>query len=136
LLHNQISPHFHLIGDERAMQQIALNLLTNAVKFTPAGGSVHAQSYLDADWLTLKIIDNGRGIAPEDLERVFENFGQGRHDRAIKDRGTGLGLPIVRGLIEAHGGDVRIQSQLGRGTSVIIRLPAVRVRPAGAESAA
>jgi signal transduction histidine kinase len=131
-LHNQVSPHIDLQGDERAMQQIALNLLTNAVKFTPSGGSVHAQSFLDADWLTLKIVDNGKGIAPDDLERVFENFGQGRHDHAVKDRGTGLGLPIVRGLIEAHGGDVRIKSQVGRGTAVVIRLPAQRVRPAAA----
>jgi signal transduction histidine kinase len=118
------------------MQQIALNLLTNAVKFTPAGGSVHAQSFIDQDWLTVKIVDTGKGIAPDDLERIFENFGQGRHDHAVKDRGTGLGLPIVRGLIESHGGDVRIQSQVGRGTAVIIRLPAARMRPAAAGAAA
>jgi signal transduction histidine kinase len=131
-LHNQVSPHFDLSGDERAMQQIALNLLTNALKFTPPGGSVHAQSYLDATWLTLKIIDTGKGIAPDDLDRVFESFGQGRHDQASADRGTGLGLPIVRGLIQAHGGDVRIESQVGRGTTVVIRLPAALVLPAAA----
>jgi two-component system cell cycle sensor histidine kinase PleC len=131
-LYNQVSPHFDLQGDARAMHQIALNLLTNAVKFTPAGGSVHAQSFLDAQWLTLKVIDTGRGIAPDDLDRVFASFGQGRHDHAPSDRGTGLGLPIVRGLIEAHGGDVRIDSQLGRGTTVTVRLPATLLRAASA----
>ena len=69
------------------------------------------------------------GIACDDLERVLESFGQGRHDVATsEERGTGLGLPIVRGLAQAHGGTLRIDSEVGKGTTVYIDLPASRVQ--------
>jgi signal transduction histidine kinase len=127
---NQIDPSLIVAGDERAFNQIAVNLTSNALKFTPSGGSVTVQSFADPAGVTLKFIDTGRGIRPEDLEAVFESFGQGRHDHAVKDRGTGLGLPIVRGLMRAHGGDARIDSLVGRGTTVILRIPAERLQMA------
>jgi two-component system cell cycle sensor histidine kinase PleC len=67
------------------------------------------------------------GIAEADQKRVFENFGQGRHDVVTSDKGTGLGLPIVKGLVEAHGGRVTLQSVVGEGTRVTIYMPAARV---------
>src|SRR5581483_12212435 len=92
-------------GDERALKQIMLNLLSNAVKFTPAGGKINVFARRDSRGdLLLGVADTGIGIAPEDHERVFQNFGQGRHDVVTSDKGTGLGLPIVKGLAEAHGG--------------------------------
>jgi signal transduction histidine kinase len=86
--------------------------------------SAHKQS--DGS-LALAVVDNGMGIAEADQKRVFENFGQGRHDVVTSDKGTGLGLPIVKGLVEAHGGRVTLQSVVGEGTHVTIYMPAARV---------
>ena len=117
-------------ADERAIRQIVLNLLSNALKFTPALGCVRAFLRIEADGsIAFGVTDTGYGIREEDLERVFQNFGQGRHDVAMPDKGTGLGLPIVKGLAEAHGGDVHLTSRVGEGTCVTVVLPADRLRP-------
>jgi signal transduction histidine kinase len=76
--------------------------------------------------LEFGIRDTGVGIAPEDQALVFENFGQGRHDVVTAEKGTGLGLPIVKGLIEEHGGTVSLTSHVGRGTTVLLHLPPQR----------
>jgi len=121
----------HVRGDERALKQIMLNLLSNALKFTPAQGSVVAfVSCEENGAITFGVRDTGVGIALEDQARVFENFGQGRHDVVTADKGTGLGLPIVKGLAEAHGGSVSLNSRVGEGTLVSVRLPADRVHSA------
>jgi two-component system, cell cycle sensor histidine kinase PleC len=134
---NNIPTDVVLMGDARALRQAAVNIATNAVKFTPAGGEIRADYDIDTDGNpTIHIVDTGRGIQPEDLQRVFESFGQGRHDHAPKERGTGLGLPIVRGLIRAHGGDVTIASEPGKGTTVSVRLPAWRLTQPAARTAA
>jgi two-component system cell cycle sensor histidine kinase PleC len=131
-------PGLTMRGDERALKQCIVNLLTNAVKFTPAGGQVRIAAAYGADGLTVSISDTGCGVHPDDLATVFESFGQGRHNSAAKERGTGLGLPIVRGLIRAHGGEVAMTSTLGQGTTVSLFVPASRLiaRPAAAEAAA
>ena len=122
---NDVPSGIVLSGDETALQQIVINLTANAIKFTPHGGSVRWTGACDASGvLTLCVEDTGSGICPDDLELVFEAFGQGRHDIAAKERGTGLGLPIVRGLMKAHGGDVSIESTLGQGTRVTLTFPA------------
>ena len=119
----------HLYCDERALKQVLLNLLSNAVKFTPRGGRVVAFAHEPAEGgLCLGICDTGVGISEEDRQRVFQNFGQGRHDVVIADKGTGLGLPIVKGLVEAHGGRLVLESRVGEGTTVSIYLPTNRVR--------
>jgi signal transduction histidine kinase len=115
-------------GDERALKQILLNLLSNAIKFTPRGGHVTVFARREADGtIALGVADSGVGIAAEDRERVFQNFGQGRHDVVTADKGTGLGLPIVKGLVEAHGGRIALVSEVGEGTTVTIHLPASRI---------
>jgi signal transduction histidine kinase len=81
--------------------------------------------------MLLGVSDTGVGIAPEDQAKVFDSFGQGKHDVAVAEKGTGLGLAIVRGLAEAHHGKVHLESQVGKGTCVTLHLPAVRVRPRG-----
>jgi signal transduction histidine kinase len=77
--------------------------------------------------MVVGVSDSGVGIADEDQAKVFDSFGQGKHDVAIADKGTGLGLTIVKGLVEAHGGTVRLESKVGVGTTVTLRLPASRV---------
>lgn len=120
-----------LFVDDRAMRQIMINLVSNGIKFTPAEGRVKLFARMAADGTpTFGVIDTGVGIAPQDLPRVFESFGQGRHEALVADKGTGLGLPIVKGLVEAHGGSVRLESAPGQGTSVMILLPKNRIRAA------
>jgi len=117
-----------LYADERGMRQIVLNLLSNAIKFTKPGGEVRVRASLTSDGgLCLRVSDTGVGIAPEDQARVFESFGQGRHDVVIGELGVGLGLPIVRGLAEAHGGSVTLQSVVGSGTTVTVIMPPERL---------
>ena len=120
-----------LYADERALKQVLLNLLSNAVKFTPPGGDVTVFAHVDDDGtLALGVRDTGVGIAEADQSKVFQHFGQGRHDVVTDDKGTGLGLPIVKGLVEMHGGTVDLASAIGEGTCVTAHLPAERLRPA------
>jgi two-component system cell cycle sensor histidine kinase PleC len=125
-----------LRADERALRQILLNLLSNALKFTPPDGTVTAFARNERDGsLSFGVRDTGIGIAEADRLRVFETFGQGRPDIATHDKGTGLGLPIVRGLAEAHGGRVELASEVGEGTCVSVWLPARRCHAARARAA-
>jgi two-component system cell cycle sensor histidine kinase PleC len=117
-----------LYVDDRAVRQILTNLVTNAIKFTPSGGDVVLFAHMDEGAPVFGVSDNGVGIAEEDHTQVFQNFGQGRHDAVIADRGTGLGLPIVRGLVEAMEGSVTLESAPGKGTRVTVVLPAWRAR--------
>ncbi|HEX4860640.1 MAG TPA: HAMP domain-containing sensor histidine kinase, partial [Rhizomicrobium sp.] len=104
-----------VIADRRALKQILLNLLANAIKFSRSGGCVELFARLTPDGkLAFGVRDDGVGIAAEDHARVFERFGQVRHDIASAEEGTGLGLPIVKGLAEAHGGSVGLESQAGK----------------------
>ncbi len=120
-----------LAADERAVVQMLANLLTNGVKFTPKGGAVTIRiepSHLIEGGVALGVHDTGAGIRPEDLGHVLESFGQGRHEVAsLDERGTGLGLPIVKGLIEAHGGRFELTSEFGKGTSATLHFPPDRL---------
>jgi two-component system cell cycle sensor histidine kinase PleC len=129
-LANGIEPDLpFLFADARAVKQILINLLSNAVKFTQGGGAVTVFGEMDAFGnFEFGVADTGVGIAAEDLERVFDSFGQGKHDVAIADKGTGLGLCIVRGLTEAHGGTVALESEIGKGTRVTLTIPGSRAR--------
>ncbi|MBV9044739.1 MAG: sensor histidine kinase, partial [Alphaproteobacteria bacterium] len=120
-------PNIH--ADERALRQIIVNLVSNAIKFTPAGGRVTAFGDVRHDGaLSFGVEDTGIGIAVEEQDKVFESFGQGRHDAIMADKGTGLGLPIVKGLAEAHGGRVELTSVPSEGTRVTVIFPADRGR--------
>ncbi len=116
-----------LWADERAVRQICLNLLTNALKFTPVGGQIEVQ--VDADERGsqyLVVRDNGPGIPEDELPRVMESFGQGGLAHKTAEGGTGLGLPIVRKLVDLHGGAFNLKSKLSRGTEVTATFPASR----------
>ena len=111
------------VGDRRAFQQILINLLSNAVKFTPEGGSVSVEAALENGCLAVSITDTGIGISPLDLERIGQPFFQVQNDYTRAFEGTGLGLSLVRGLVKLHDGGLSVESELGAGTKVTVRLP-------------
>jgi PAS domain S-box-containing protein len=118
-----------LMGDQRAVTQIVVNLLTNAVKFTPSGGTVHFQATAGAGGLVVEVVDTGRGMSQETIDRAFEAFFQGSDsDVSRKRAGTGLGLAISRRLAEMHGGTIRLKSKLGEGTVATFWLPPARLQ--------
>jgi two-component system cell cycle sensor histidine kinase PleC len=117
------------VVDERLLLQIILNLLSNAIKFTLPGGQVTLRVLADpARAIYLEIEDTGVGIAPEDIIRVLRPFEQVETVLSRKNGGTGLGLALTSKLIELHGGQITIQSEVGRGTKVVVELPATRLR--------
>jgi signal transduction histidine kinase len=116
-----------LRADMRLVRQVFLNLLANAVKFTPAGGlvSVVLQAEMDGAW-SICFSDTGIGIAAADLPRIVEPFVQVESALSRKHGGTGLGLPLVKKIMELHGGTIAIDSTLGVGTTVTLHFPARR----------
>ena len=115
-------------ADRRALKQIVINLVSNAIKFTPAGGQITVNLQAYGDVLDLSVIDNGIGISAEDVSRLGRPFEQvGDTTRHIG--GTGLGLSLVRAFAELHGGEMIIESRLGEGTTVTVRLPVLDVAP-------
>ena len=121
-----------LNADERRLKQALFNLVSNAIKFTPPGGSIRLEARIDEDAgcdVILAVVDTGIGIAASDQQRVFEKFE--RAGPRSHDAGAGLGLSLVKSLIELHGGAVTIHSGVGEGTTVLCRLPASRRLPAG-----
>jgi PAS domain S-box-containing protein len=118
-----------LLADERAVKQILLNLLSNAVKFTPEGGRVAVGAELRSDGsLAVSVDDTGIGIAPENIPRALAPFSQVDSSLTRRYEGTGLGLPLVKSLIELHGGTLQLESEEGKGTVATIVFPAERVR--------
>jgi signal transduction histidine kinase len=128
-----VDPDHVIIGDERALKQCLLNLLSNAIKFSHAGSTVTVEGSIDAEGRTaLTITDEGIGMTEEELERALQPFGQAHASTTRTYGGTGLGLPITQGLVEAHGGAMSIVSAPGEGTRVSIVLPPERTRSAPA----
>jgi signal transduction histidine kinase len=117
-----------LRGDRRMIKQILLNLLSNAVKFTPPSGeiSIHAYRCTNGD-LKIDVADTGVGVAEADIPVVLSRYGQVDSALARKQQGTGLGLPLAQAMTERHDGRLDIQSTVGVGTTVTVRLPAERL---------
>jgi signal transduction histidine kinase len=112
-----------IVADERKVKQILLNLLSNALKFTPEGGQVTLGAELADGRVEISVSDTGIGIAAEDQEAIFEEFRQVGGDYARKREGTGLGLALARKFVELHGGRIWVQSELGRGSAFTCALP-------------
>jgi len=120
----EVKPGIRLNADRRALKQITLNLLSNAVKFTPDGGAVAVQGRLRGRAVIIGIKDNGIGIPRQALQKLGRPFEQVESQLTKRHQGSGLGLAIAKSLVELHGGAMRIRSRLGRGTLVMVRLPA------------
>lgn len=105
--------------DGKRVKQVLINLLTNAIKFTPAGGEITVGVEDDGDELTVSVSDTGRGIPEEDIDRVFDEFYRG----SSRESGAGLGLPICRRIVEMHGGRIWVDSRVGAGTTFYFTLP-------------
>ena len=110
-------------GDERKVKQVLLNLLSNALKFTPEGGRIDVRATINDGMAEISVADTGVGIASEDQEAIFEEFRQvGTADKKVE--GTGLGLALSRKFIELHGGRIWVKSQSGEGSTFSFTLPA------------
>lgn len=112
-----------VVADRRAFNQILINLISNAIKFTPRGGRVTVSAICDGSKFAVAVEDTGVGIGEDDLPRLGEAFFQARASYDRRHDGSGLGLSIVKGLVQLHGGDIDIRSRLGEGTRVTVRLP-------------
>jgi len=113
-------------ADKRALKQVFINLMSNAVKFTPEGGTVTIKAAHDGLVVQLQIIDTGIGIAAEDIEKLGRPFEQVENQFTKTRRGSGLGLAISKSLVEMHGGTLVIESSEGHGTTVTVELPFIQ----------
>jgi signal transduction histidine kinase len=113
-----------ITGDRDRLIQVVINLISNAVKFTPEGAiTIVAWHEVEGGWVQVAVSDTGVGIADTDIDKVFEPFGQASEGRAIGARGSGLGLPICREIVEHHGGRLWLQSRVGAGSTFQFTLP-------------
>lgn len=130
LLYDRKSDFPRLYADERRTKQIVINLLTNAIKFTPEGGEVTLDAYQNVDdSITLSIADTGIGMDSAGVQKAMTQFGQVDSSLDRKYEGTGLGLPLTRMLVELHGGRLLIESEPGNGTTVYVNFPTERLIP-------
>ncbi|MCS7459564.1 ATP-binding protein [Paenibacillus doosanensis] len=112
-----------IVADEDMMSQVWVNLLGNSIKFTPAGGTIGVQAGQEGPNAVIRISDTGIGISEEEQEHVFERFYKADKSRSRAAGGSGLGLSIVKNIVERHHGSIRVQSRLGEGTCFIVTLP-------------
>ena len=113
------------LGDEQRIAQVFTNLLGNALKFTDPQGSIEINLARENGEVLCQVRDSGCGIPPDELDRVFDRFYQVEKVVTRKSGGTGLGLAIVKNIVEAHGGRIWIESEIGKGTRVSFTLPGV-----------
>jgi signal transduction histidine kinase len=107
-------------GDADRLKQLLLNLVTNAIKHTPPQGHVTLSLFREPEWVRVTVADTGRGIAPTALPHIFERFYRAENDG---QKGTGLGLSIAQWIAEAHGGQITVDSELGKGSTFTLWLP-------------
>jgi signal transduction histidine kinase len=119
-----------VLGDERRLEHVVSNLLTNAVKFTPDGGSIVVRAAREGSEAVITVQDSGIGIPEEEHAKVFERFYRSERKESAKVPGTGLGLSIVKSIAKNHGGDVTLASAVGEGTTISIRLPRLELEHA------
>jgi len=110
-------------ADEGKLDQVLINLVDNASKFTPEGGKLKVEAVREGDWCRVSVIDNGVGIRKEDQEKVFEPFCQLYNPLTKEKKGTGLGLPLVKQIVERYGGRIWVESEYGKGSRFIFTLP-------------
>jgi len=111
----------NLWGDKNKLSRVVMNLISNAIKYTPAGGMVDVLLSSDQNTITLSVINTGPGITSDEMERLFKKFG--RLDKHSEIEGTGLGLSIVKDIIDLHNGHITVKSELGKNTEFKVVLP-------------
>jgi len=114
-------PPIVVMGDRTRLEQVAANLIDNALKYTPAGGRVDVEIGRDGTSALLRVRDTGSGIPADEIPRIFDRLFRGDKSRA--ERGLGLGLSLVKAVVGAHGGTVNVESEPGRGSVFTVRLP-------------
>ena len=110
-------------ADPKNMEEVFSNLITNALTYTPEGGKVTVSGGIKGDFVVIKVTDNGYGIAPDEIPRIFERFYRAKTEKTRNIVGTGLGLPIVKSIVEAHNGTINVKSKEGIGSTFYVRLP-------------
>ncbi len=120
------SPYWALLGSRSELQSAVSNLVSNAVRYTPLGGKIHARWWRQSDSCIFAVTDTGPGIAPEHLPRLSERFYRVDRSRSRETGGTGLGLAITKHVAQRHGGELRIESQVGQGSTFMLVLPMSR----------
>lgn len=127
-LHNEINKECYLLADRHMLRSILHNLLSNAIKFTEQGGYVKFRASLAGNFYVISVIDNGVGIKPEDVGKIFSIGIQYTTAGTAKEKGTGLGLSLCREMIEKHGGSIWVESKVGVGSSFRFTLPKYKSR--------
>ncbi len=122
-LHSNLPESVSVRGDQEYLRRLLLNLVDNAVKYTPAGGKVTLSLHSDTGWASLKISDTGIGLSCEEQERIFSRFYRANDTRSRNEKGVGLGLNIVRSIVEAHKGQILVKSTPGQGSTFTVTLP-------------
>jgi signal transduction histidine kinase len=123
--------HMRGVWDRERLSQVLTNLVSNAIKYSPPTAPVTLRLTGKGRWIQIEVTDRGDGIAPDQIDKLFQPFT--RLDNAPTVDGTGLGLYIARGIVQSHGGLIRVESQIGRGTTFIVRLPWVQEPQAAPE---
>jgi signal transduction histidine kinase len=126
-LEDEVGAGVHEVEADRVkLRRIIVNLLSNALKFTPKGGRVRLEAGREGGLMRVSVTDTGVGIAPEDVARLFDKYEQARSRATRGEKGTGLGLYITRQLVELHGGKIAVESSLGKGSTFSVTLPLTR----------
>lgn len=110
-------------GDRGGMEAVFVNLISNAIKYTPKGGNVHVSLNKEGKGVRLTVSDTGIGIPPEDIDQIFEKFYRIKTEETKSISGSGLGLSIVKGIVKAHNGEIHVESKIGKGTTFTVTLP-------------
>ena len=122
-LKTQLNNNLYLLGNISQLRRVFRNLIDNALHYTPSGGKIEVKTSIIKTQLIVEVEDTGIGIAPEDIERVFDRFWRANESRSYRDNGSGLGLAISKTIVENHGGSITVTSKLGIGSRFSVRLP-------------
>jgi len=121
-LHND-GPFSTVFANKRGMEEVLTNLITNAIKYSPEQSTITVSARMENDYVRIIVEDDGYGIPEEDLERIFDRFYRVKDENTRTQQGTGLGLSLVKSIVESHHGSIRVSSTLGEGTRFTILIP-------------